>query len=274
MGGELTNDDLLLPIQQQNPEARPWIQIAADDDVYTEHWTLHLNIKLTQLGYPVYESSLFDSHSEEAVKAFQRDYELDDDGIVGPDTWTTIEWALTGGRPDHLEQICTTEPPDPSDYMSHRDAQAEVAAYRLQREEQSFMGRIRRYDYYRFHGEVRDADRALFQSLDSDAEFGEKFRDLQPRLYDGVVRHYDDGHIETSTDHELRLFREYVQRGLRILESRPEAAIAYGVRKGDRLQRRDRLRHRRPEQHDLGNGRRPRRRGRNRHPVLPEGLSG
>jgi len=50
---------------------------------------------LYQLGYnPGSTDGIFGPKTEKAVKAFQRDYDLVIDGIVGPATWASLENAV------------------------------------------------------------------------------------------------------------------------------------------------------------------------------------
>ena len=53
------------------------------------------------LGYlnKEYITSVFDFPTEHAVKTFQSAWGLRIDGIVGPETWATLEVAVEGGLP-------------------------------------------------------------------------------------------------------------------------------------------------------------------------------
>ena len=57
---------------------------------------------LMALGYDVGRSgadSIFGANTREAVKAFQSDHSMADDGIVGPMTWDALEKAAEAGNP-------------------------------------------------------------------------------------------------------------------------------------------------------------------------------
>lgn len=49
---------------------------------------------LQQRGYGITVDGIFGDNTENAVEAFQRSADLDDDGIVGPDTWDALQAQL------------------------------------------------------------------------------------------------------------------------------------------------------------------------------------
>jgi peptidoglycan hydrolase-like protein with peptidoglycan-binding domain len=58
---------------------------------------------LLQLGYdPGPVDGVFGSRTQSAVKQFQRDSSLADDGIVGPKTWAALEeaWIQSQSHPE------------------------------------------------------------------------------------------------------------------------------------------------------------------------------
>jgi len=60
-----------------------------------------LQIELNQGGFALEADGLFGRDTESAVKRFQREHGLDDDGIVGPLTWA----ALLGTTPPDLSTV-------------------------------------------------------------------------------------------------------------------------------------------------------------------------
>jgi hypothetical protein len=61
---------------------------------------------LNQDGFPIEVDGLFGRNTESAVKRFQREQSLDDDGIVGPLTWA----ALLGVEPSWTTTFATDDP--------------------------------------------------------------------------------------------------------------------------------------------------------------------
>ncbi len=68
--------------------------------LYLKEEVCELQKTLVTRGYAVQDSGLFDAETESVVKRFQTDYGLDDDGVVGPVTWSAL---------------LHTKPPDPDD---------------------------------------------------------------------------------------------------------------------------------------------------------------
>lgn len=83
-----------------------------------------LQQELNKEGFKLNETGLFDRDTETAVKRFQRDHNLNDDGVVGPLTWSTL---LKGPEPDLPNVFPTTYPRNNPSLMSQL---AEIPKYR------------------------------------------------------------------------------------------------------------------------------------------------
>jgi peptidoglycan hydrolase-like protein with peptidoglycan-binding domain len=63
-----------------------------------------LQTELNREGFALAVDGLFGRDTESAVKRFQREHDLDDDGLVGPLTWA----ALLGTKPPDLRSVFPT----------------------------------------------------------------------------------------------------------------------------------------------------------------------
>jgi hypothetical protein len=82
-----------------------------------------LQIELNQEGFALEADGLFGRDTESAVKRFQREHDLDDDGIVGPLTWA----ALLGTAPPDLSTVFPTTFPQNHAALLAQFAQANTA---------------------------------------------------------------------------------------------------------------------------------------------------
>jgi peptidoglycan hydrolase-like protein with peptidoglycan-binding domain len=82
-----------------------------------------LQIELNQAGFALEADGLFGRDTESAVKRFQREHGLDDDGIVGPLTWA----ALLGTTPPDLSTVFPTTFPQNHAALLAQFAQANTA---------------------------------------------------------------------------------------------------------------------------------------------------
>ena len=68
-----------------------------------------LQVQLMEIGYDLVRADgLFSGHTQEALRAFQRDYGLVPDGVCGPDTLRALRQLsrrVVGGRPQLLRDM-------------------------------------------------------------------------------------------------------------------------------------------------------------------------
>lgn len=80
---------------------------------------------LTRHGFQVEADGKFGAKTEEAVKAFQRAHALDDDGIVGPQTWLAMDMGMTD------EEMVPEPPPKTWAEMSLEERVEDLHKWRL-----------------------------------------------------------------------------------------------------------------------------------------------
>ncbi len=83
-----------------------------------------LQQKLKEEGFSIDADGLFGRDTETAVKRFQRDQNLDDDGIVGPKTWARL---LQENEPDVSKIFQTSYP---RDYTALKEQLVEAEKYK------------------------------------------------------------------------------------------------------------------------------------------------
>ena len=57
------------------------------------HFVCWLQRLLVEAGYPTKVDGIFGPHTEARVREFQQENGITVDGIVGPETWSTLYWA-------------------------------------------------------------------------------------------------------------------------------------------------------------------------------------